>query len=162
MNNPTHSSAGTPDHGDKTHGHHITPVKTLLMTLSALLLLTVLTVWASRVDFSHYNRYLSWLQVDLHFLNIVIAMGIACLKTALVISFFMGLKYDKPFSIIVFLSGFIFLGVFFVYTLTDTLTRGLVYKHDSFKTPFDSPVKIDSGSVHGHGAEPSVGEHPAP
>ena len=157
MNNSMHSQTGNPDHGADAQGHHITPVKTLMKTLGALLLLTLLTVWASRIDFSHYNRYLSWLQVDLHFLNVVIAMGIACLKTALVISFFMGLKYDKPFSKIVFLSGFIFLGVFFVYTLTDTLTRGLVYKHDTFKSPFESPVKMDTGSVQGHG-----GEHPAP
>ena len=142
----THSAAHS---GDSGHAHHVTSTKTLLRTLGILVFLTILTVTASRVDFARFNGTFSLLKIDLHFLNILIAMGIACLKMALVIALFMGLKYDKPFLTIVFLSGFIFLGIFMVYTMTDTLFRGLVNRQDAITVPFESPVKIDSNAVHG-------------
>ena len=154
---PNHSSHPA---GNPAHVHHVTPTKTLLTTLGILILLTIITVTTSRYDFARLNGTFSLLKVDLHFINILLAMGIACVKMSLVIALFMGLKYDKPFLTIVFLSSFIFLGIFMVYTLTDTLFRGLVNRKDAITLPFESPVKMGTGEANEHAGDPAAAEHP--
>jgi cytochrome c oxidase subunit 4 len=48
---------------------------------------------------------------------------IASIKAALVVTFFMHLKYDNKFNAIMFLGGLLFIGVFFAYTINDTGRR---------------------------------------
>lgn len=95
-------------HGD--HGHHIIPFKTLTAVFLALVGLTVLTVLVA--------------QIELGPLEIPVALGIAGAKTALVVMFFMALKYDKPVNTMVFTVGTVFVVVFLVFTLFDTEFRG--------------------------------------
>lgn len=75
------------NHGNSQHGSidphdlgHIVPPSLFQKVLGALLVLTVLTVVASRFNFG------SW--------NVVVALVIASVKAVLVMLFFMHLKYE--------------------------------------------------------------------
>jgi len=90
-------------------GHHIIPFKTYLAVLITLLIFTVITVAAARVDFGALNAY--------------IAMAIASIKAALVMMFFMHLKYDDKSYLVIFGTGIFFLIVMFSFTQLDIVTR---------------------------------------
>lgn len=82
---------------------------TYLRTLIALLILTGITVGASYIDFGSGN--------------IVVALLIATIKATLVALFFMHLLHDKPVNGIIAGAGFLFLGLFLMFTLIDFDTR---------------------------------------
>ncbi len=97
----------SPDNSPASHGvGHIVPIKTLVATGLALLVLTLITVWAAKIDLGD--------------LNIWIALAIAVLKASLVVLFFMHLKYDRPFNGIVFVTSVAFVALFISFALTDT------------------------------------------
>lgn len=99
---------------DGKHGHHhILPVKVGLRVFAALIFLTVVTVAVAQVDLGH--------------LNFAIAMLVATIKALLVVSFFMGLKYDHAENSMIFASSFLFLAIFLILTSTDLFFRGDVY-----------------------------------
>ena len=89
--------------------NHIVPLKVYIRVISALLVLTVLTVAVAQVDFG--------------FLNVVMAMGIATIKAGLVLLFFMHLKYDDKLFPVIFLISVFFLLVLFLFCELDILTR---------------------------------------
>lgn len=89
--------------------HH---VKEYIGVFIALLILTVVTVWIAQFDFGD--------------LNIVVAMGVATIKAALVAFIFMHLKGDNWLNNTVFFSSFFFLALFVGFTLTDLLVRPAV------------------------------------
>lgn len=91
------------------HAHHITPIAVYVKTLLALLVLTVLTVAASYMDFGKANIFVS--------------LGIATVKAALVMMFFMGLKYDNALNRVVILSSFLALALFLWLSASDLWTR---------------------------------------
>lgn len=62
---------------------HISPTKTYVYVGIALLILTIITVLASYINFGSL------------FINIVIALIIATIKATLVLLFFMHLKYEN-------------------------------------------------------------------
>ncbi len=91
--------------GSDIHGElgHVLPLKTYKTVLGALLILTIITVAVSRVDFGT--------------MNLVVAMVVASIKAVLVALFFMHLKYESPITwlyagIPVFLLGLLIGGVF--------------------------------------------------
>ena len=97
-----------------THSHphpadHAKQVRTYAIVLAALLVLTVITVAASRVDFGS--------------LNVIIALGIATVKGSLVALYFMHLRHDKPMNAIIFLMSLLFLALFLGGTLSDVQSR---------------------------------------
>jgi cytochrome c oxidase subunit 4 len=97
-----------------THSHshaegHGNAVRTYSAILGALLVLTVITVAVSRVDFGS--------------LNVIIAIGIATFKASLVALYFMHLRYDKPMNAIIFVVSLFFLGLFLAGCLTDVESR---------------------------------------
>jgi cytochrome c oxidase subunit IV len=116
-------------HGDAHHGalqmghHHISSTAMFTNVLLALLVLTVITVGASRVDFGSANM--------------LIAMAIASVKASLVILFFMHVKWDTAINKIVFLSSFLFLSLLFVFTLADQATRRVDHDLHTTRTPVD-------------------------
>jgi cytochrome c oxidase subunit IV len=85
---------------------HIVPVRVLLAAWAALLVLTVLTVAAARVDLGG--------------LNLWTALGIATFKAALVALYFMHLRYDKPFNAVVFVGAIFFVMLFVGLALLDS------------------------------------------
>ena len=101
--------AGSHDgHADEHHGiAHTASVKVLLGTWGALMVLTVLTVLATRIDLGTNT-------------NLALAMLVAVIKASLVCVFFMHLKYDKKVLTWSFYSGvvlalLVYLVVLFVF-----------------------------------------------
>jgi cytochrome c oxidase subunit 4 len=89
---------------------HISSAGFYLAVFLALISLTAVTVGQSYVDLGRFN--------------LIAVITIATLKAALVVSFFMHLRYDNKFNVLIFLSGIFFIGVFFAYTMNDTERRG--------------------------------------
>ena len=94
------------DHHDSMM--HVASSKSLLGTFGALIVLTFVTVAVPRLELTSG-------QVDL-----VIAMAIATVKATLVALFFMHLKHERGFNVVVFLSSFAFVAVFLTFALMDT------------------------------------------
>ena len=102
------SAAAADHHEDDHHGlSHVAPIKVLTATGSTLLVFTVVTVLATKVDFGAN-------------INFAIAMAIAVLKATLVILFFMHLKYDRLFHTVVFVGAILAASLFVGFTLMDS------------------------------------------
>jgi cytochrome c oxidase subunit 4 len=110
MSEHAHSSAHPEAaHGDGHDDHglaHTTPVWLLIAILGLLLVLTVLTVSVTSFDLGSEG-------------NLVVAMVIATIKAALVVTFFMHLFWDKKFHLILFMTSVLFLILFLSMATTD-------------------------------------------
>jgi cytochrome c oxidase subunit 4 len=98
------------EHHDAHDDHglsHVATIKVLLSTGGTLLLLTLLTVAATKIDFGAN-------------INLGIAMVIAVTKATLVILFFMHLRYDRLFHSVVFVSAILAASLFVGFTLMDS------------------------------------------
>lgn len=91
---------------------HIAPWQLYVGIFLCLVCLTLLTIG---VAYIHLGK-----------LNLIVAIIIASMKAALVVTFFMHLKDDNRFNALMFVSGLLFIGVFFAYTMNDTDHRGQV------------------------------------
>jgi cytochrome c oxidase subunit 4 len=96
-----------PEHGV---GHVVHP-KVLIATGAALLVLTVITVAAAKIDFA---------QLDLRELNIFVALAIAVCKASLVCLFFMHLRWDRPFNGFVLITSLALVALFIWFAMTDS------------------------------------------
>jgi cytochrome c oxidase subunit 4 len=65
-------------------------------------------------------------EVDLGVLNNVVMLLIACTKAALVVLFFMHVRWSTRLTWVVAASGFVWLLIMFGLTMQDYLTRGWV------------------------------------
>jgi cytochrome c oxidase subunit 4 len=92
------------------HGSHkiVTPLQ-YTFVFGTLLLFTLLTVVAA--------------YIDMHWLNPVIALGIACFKAVIVILFFMHVKYQSRLIKMTIGSGFFIFFVLVVMTMSDYVSR---------------------------------------
>jgi cytochrome c oxidase subunit IV len=107
-----HAHAASDAHGDG-HGHsddhgiaHTTPLSLLVGILAVLLVLTILTVSVTSIDLGHQG-------------NLAVAMVIATIKAGLVVTYFMHLRWDKLFHLILFLTSVLFLILFLSMSITD-------------------------------------------
>jgi cytochrome c oxidase subunit 4 len=89
--------------------NHIMSYRFLGLVLTALLILTSVTVAASMVD-------LGWL-------NVWVALVIASIKGSLVLMFFMHLKYEGRVMVISFLGTIFFLAIMISLTFLDVAFR---------------------------------------
>ena len=105
-------AASADGHDDGTHGHghdeisHVLPLPLLIGVLVALMALTGLTVVVA----------------DMHLgskLGLAVAMVIATVKAGLVMMYFMHLRWDKKFNVLVFLGSFLFVILFLSMAITD-------------------------------------------
>ena len=115
-------------HSEDDHDHgfaHPMPIPMLLAVFVALTFLTIVTVAQASFDFG------SW--------DILIVMVIATIKASLVMAFFMHMAHDKPFNVIVFLSSFVFVGLFLIFTLSDSQMTA-----DSFEPQIEDVVPASS------------------
>src|SRR5271170_5442802 len=102
------AEADPDEHHDEHHGlAHVAELKTLLATGGTLLVLTLVTVLATRIDFGAN-------------INLAVAMVIAVTKATLVVLFFMHLRYDRLFHSVVFVSALLAASLFVGFTLMDT------------------------------------------
>jgi cytochrome c oxidase subunit IV len=107
-----HEARDLDSHAD--HGlAHTMPVWMLVAVLGALMGLTVLTVSVTSFDLGSQG-------------NLIVAMVIATIKAALVVTFFMHLLWDKKFHLILFLTAVLFVVLFLSMSITD---RG-EYQHN--------------------------------
>lgn len=137
----SHGQAST-----REHKPHILPVRVYGVIFVALLALTWLTVRVSYMDFGIFN--------------LLVGVAIATIKATLVVLFFMHMKYDEKFNVILFMGTLAFLGVFFVLTLADTMERGRVDPlelHQIEPVP-GRPDLMEGGATGGsHGAAGEAG-----
>jgi cytochrome c oxidase subunit 4 len=96
-------------HSEHAPLHHVTPLWIYLVVFFALCVGTVLTVVAANID-------LGWA-------NTPIALLIATIKAILVILFFMHVIHSTRLTWVVIIGSFLWLGVLFVLTFSDYLTR---------------------------------------
>jgi cytochrome c oxidase subunit 4 len=115
MATPSHEA--TADGGHASHADHgfahTTPLALLFGILTVLLVLTVLTVSVTAFDLGAQG-------------NLVVAMVIATVKAGLVVTYFMHLRWDRLFHLILFLTSVLFLILFLSISLTDRSE----YEHD--------------------------------
>ena len=90
---------------------HVTPLSTYIMVFLALAVGTIVTWAASTVDLGMWNT--------------PIALIIATIKAVLVILFFMHVIHSTRLTWVIVIASFLWLGVLFVLTFSDYLTRAL-------------------------------------
>ena len=129
---------------DAEHGHHITPMRTLIGVFVGLVFLTIATVVTSRVD--------------LGLLNVPLALTIAMLKASLVVLFFMALRWDNRVNGIVLALGVLFVSIFLIFTLFDTAFRGDLSNVDA-TTISDMDAAPTSADGTGEHEETPIGDH---
>jgi cytochrome c oxidase subunit IV len=94
-------------HGHDDHGlAHVMPQPLLFGILGVLLVLTVITVAVTSVDLGSAG-------------NLWVAMIIATIKAGLVCAFFMHLRWDNKFHLVLFLGSLLFLILFLSGAITD-------------------------------------------
>ena len=91
---------------------HVAPKTLYYAVFAALIVGTGLTVLAA--------------EVDLGALNNVVMLAIACTKAALVILFFMHVRWSTRLTWVVVASGFFWLLIMFGLTMSDYISRGWV------------------------------------
>jgi cytochrome c oxidase subunit 4 len=85
---------------------HLVPTWLLVFTGTVLLLLTAITVAVRYIDIGEFN--------------IVVALGVALVKAALVCLFFMHLRWDRPFNVLVFVGSAAFVILMMAFLVMDT------------------------------------------
>lgn len=94
------------------HKNHVVPVRVYITIFLMLMIFTALTVFASFKDFGPGNT--------------IIAVSIAMIKASLVVLYFMHVRYNDNVVRIAVFTGFLWLGVMIVLTLSDYIARGWV------------------------------------
>lgn len=95
---------------------HIVSKKVYFLIFGALIVGTILTYAAARVD----------LDFIFHGANTVVALTIAVIKATLVVLYFMHVRYSSRLVWVIVVSGFFWLGIMFALTMSDYLSRGQV------------------------------------
>ena len=86
---------------------HVLSPGVLLGTAGALVLLTAITVFTSRIHFGPFN--------------VVLALGIAGFKATLVALYFMHLKWERRFTAVVFAGAVLFAVLLVGFVVFDTM-----------------------------------------
>jgi cytochrome c oxidase subunit IV len=111
-NDHSHPAPSPPQSGDEpSHLHHteiahVMPVRLLWLVWGSLMFLTIVTVAVTSIDLG--SR-----------VNLMVAMGIATIKAGLVATYFMHLRWDRPFHTLVFVGSLLFVSLFISMTLLD-------------------------------------------
>jgi cytochrome c oxidase subunit 4 len=98
MAHNAHTTAGHGTHDDHPLVGHLVPISTLV--------LTVITVAVRYIDVGEFNIW--------------IAIGIAVVKATLVALFFMHLRWDRPFNLLVFIGCIAFVVLMMAFCIMDT------------------------------------------
>lgn len=91
---------------------HVAPKSFYFTIFGALIVGTILTVVAARIDLGVFNN--------------VVMLGIAAAKASLVVLFFMHLRWSTRLTWVVAAAGIFWLLIMFTLTMQDYLTRGWV------------------------------------
>ena len=134
-------SNGQPvEHPHELH-EHVSPISLYNKIIGTLFVLTALTY---AVSFANLGPA-----------SLTVAMLVATVKAALVVGYFMHLKYDEKYHLFVFLGTIIFVAIFFGFTLFDMGARERAER-------IRKEVEAHGGPEHGAGHAPAAGaEHGA-
>lgn len=89
--------------------HHVVSWRVYVAVFVALAALTVVTVWVTGHDFGPFN--------------LVVALGVAITKAALVVLYFMHARYSDRLTALVIASAVAFFVILVFLTLTDYVSR---------------------------------------
>ena len=89
--------------------HHVVPRKIYYAIFATLMVLTGVTVGVA--------------YIDLGAMNTVVALAIACFKAMIVVLYFMHVKYSTRLIKLTVIAGLYWMGILFVLTMSDYLTR---------------------------------------
>ena len=92
---------------------HIVQRKVYFAIFGGLMIFTALTVFAAFVDLDHVFKGA----------NTVVALTIAVIKATLVVLYFMHVRYSSRLTWVIVAAGIFWLGIMFVLTASDYLTR---------------------------------------
>jgi cytochrome c oxidase subunit 4 len=131
----TATKTKTSEHGEQHGEHHVHVVESrvFLNVLVALLILTIITVAISRVDFGGGNM--------------IMAMLVAIMKASLVMAVFMHLRWDTPINNIFFLGSFVLLSLLFLFSFADGFARDQLETRHDRTAPVAPAVYQKTGTV---------------
>ena len=89
---------------------HVAPKSLYYLVFGALMIGTVLTVFVAKFDLGPLNN--------------IVMLTIACAKALLVVLFFMHVRWSTRLTWVVAASGFCWLLILFVLTMSDYMSRG--------------------------------------
>lgn len=108
------------------HGHTIVPLRILVGVLAALMVFTLLTVFAAKAE----EWFAGTFNVVIpQWINVFVALSIATVKSVLVFAYFMQLRYDNPTNTVVLFFTLIVLTFFLGFTMLDLGNRGILYEY---------------------------------
>lgn len=99
------------DDNMSAHGgeHHVLPLSVYWTIFLALVVGTIVTVWSATIDLGHWN--------------VIVALAIASTKAALVILYFMHVKYSSKMVWAFAAAGFFWVFMMIVFTMQDFVSR---------------------------------------
>jgi cytochrome c oxidase subunit 4 len=99
------------------HDSHVetTPMKTYIAVFAALMSLLIVTVFVA---------YLPWDKWNMKGFSVVVALAIATIKALLVVLWFMHVIHATRLTKIFVIAAFLWLGIMFIFTFSDYLSRG--------------------------------------
>lgn len=124
----SHDGAAHDPHNHGHHEHKILGAGTLLGVLVTLLFFTILTVALSRGE--AYFAELFKITIP-HWVNVLVALSIAVVKSYFVTSYFMQLKYDNPINSMVLYFCLFAFALFLFFAMMDLGMRDTVYAYKS-------------------------------
>ncbi len=89
--------------------HHVVPYRVYIIVLLALVALTMSSIEVTRIEMGAYT--------------VAAALIFACIKSFLVLTYFMHLKYDKKYIVAMVAFVFIIFLIMIVFTFVDYLYR---------------------------------------
>lgn len=108
-------------------GQHFIPKRTYFGVFVALLILTASTVYVAFIDLGVFNN--------------IAALGIAVVKSTLVILYFMHLRYSNRLTWVFVASGFVFLLILLTFLMSDVATRDTLYAPQSWSPATEAVVE---------------------
>lgn len=125
--------------------HHVSPIWVFTAVFIALLFLTILTYLVSFAGLGPAS--------------LPVAMLVATVKGSLVVGYFMHLKYEDRFYSFLFLVTFLFVGIFFTFTLFDMNTTDNLNEESGIE--FKRGVEDASEAAENAAAMKAAGQAPA-
>jgi cytochrome c oxidase subunit IV len=117
-----HAHGGESHIASDPHHVHVVPMKILVGVFALLLVLTVLTVAVTMVDFGRTA-------------NVWLALGIAVAKAAAVALYFMHLRWDSPFNGLILISALFFVALFIGVVVLDAKEYYINYQPPITQSP---------------------------
>jgi cytochrome c oxidase subunit 4 len=126
---PRYHPEGTPDLPEEHSATEHVSLATYLIVFAALMVLLVVTVAVA--FFVHAGD-----------LNLIIALVIATIKAALVVLFFMHVKYASRLTKIFVCAAFLWLAILFALTFADYVTRGWLPQSRGWVDQSSAPAQL--------------------